>query len=567
MKKYWRKLKNWRKHTHLLRWLARLTKPYMPALFLLLLLGGSTALISVGQTLINKYIIDSATVGKPIALGVAGYVVAIAASLAVGAVQNIYSTLVNERFAFSIRARAYNKVLNACWKRISTFHSGDVVTRLSSDIDIVATGLVEIVPSVFTLLVSFVAAFITLAWFDIRIALFALVLAPISALISFFSARKVKRVQLKVQETESAYKSSIQESVENLVVVKAFEGQAAAGHRLDELRNERIHWLRKRQRINSMAWVALAGSFQIGYIVAFAYSTSQLSASLITYGTMTVFLSLVGQIQSPMVSLSRMVPRLISMLASSQRIIELEEIPAENTEPLDVAAGPISLEVDAVAFGYDGEPVLKGFDLTIESGQFVALMGSSGIGKTTLLRLIMAYYEPESGSIRLRDSEGGSFMATAGIRHHIAYVPQGNTLLSGTIADNLRIGKADATQQEMWDILRVVAAEEFVQQMPKGLETLLGERGHGLSEGQSQRLAIARALLKGAPLLILDEATSSLDEATELAVLRHLRQASPRPTCIIITHRRSVLPFCDRCIQIVDGRVARDTAATADAWE
>lgn len=556
MNKYICFIKNWRSQARTSTWLFAHTKPFISSLLLLLALGIASSSATVGLTLVNKRIIDAATAGGEIHAGIAAFVAVVAASLAVGALNGVLGAIVNEKFAFGIRRKVYRSLLYTCVKDTGHYHSGDLSTRLTSDVDIVASGIAEVVPTVFSLIVTFVMAFATLLYFDAGLAVFALVLGPITAAVSVVLGRRVKRLQVKVQESESAYKSCLQESLENLIVLKAFEGQEDAVQRLDSLREKRLYWVIKKQKLSTFSSTAISGAFQCGYIAAFGYSALRLSTGLITYGTMTVFLSLVAQIQSPVVSLSRLIPRIVSIFASAGRIMELEALPQEDMTTPEINRQQLGLSVSSVAFGYGGEEILNGASLEIHPGEFVALMGSSGIGKTTLIRLIMSYYMPTGGKISLTD-KAGAYPVTAGARAYMSYVPQGNTLMSGTIADNLRTGKQSATVDEMWRALEVVAADEFVKGLSLGLDTLIGERGLGLSEGQAQRISIARALIRGAPLLILDEATSALDERTELAVLRHLRAAVPRPACILISHRSSVMRFCDRALRIDNGRVER----------
>ena len=541
-----------------MEWLVRHTKPFVPSLLILLALDVVTSVVSVGMTLINRHIIDTATVGGDFKNSIVLYVGILLASLLVGALTGVLATVINERFAFGIRLRIYDSVMHTCWDYISKYHSGDIITRLSSDVDIVASGIAEIIPSIFSLGVSFVAAFVTLAYFDTGIALFALIMAPLTALIGIISGKLIGPLQKKIQESESAYKSFMQESIANLTVFKAFGAQTSAADRLSALRGERIKWVMKRQKVSAITSMLLSLSFQGGYIAAFVYSTIQLSRKVITYGTMSVFITLVSQVQAPVMGLSRLVPRVVSIFTSAGRIMEIDGMPTEDmTEPeLDRSIG---LDVKNISFAYGDEEILKDASVRIEPGEFVAMMGSSGIGKTTFIRLAMAYLTPGSGEIELFDSTGAHAIVTAGARKYMSYVPQGNTLISGRIIDNILLGAPDISEEEIWEILRVVAVDEFVRETPNGLYTVIGERGLGLSEGQAQRLAIARALAKKAPFLILDEATSALDEQTELAVLNHLHDHGEGITCLLITHRRSVLNFCDRCIRIEDRGITEES--------
>lgn len=561
-------LKGWRNHGPVLKWLSAHTKPFLPQLMLLLVIGVVESLLMVGMTVVGKQIIDHSTLGDSLTGKFILYVAVMLFSLLASAGNIILSALINERFSFGIRLKIYRAIMFSDWKHITRYHSGDIATRLTSDIDIVATGIAEIIPSIFSLGFSFVAAFITLLYFDPNIALFALFLGPVTAVIGILSGRMIKPLQIKMQESESAYKSFIQESISNLLVFKAFDLQDKACDSLSALREERLGWVLKRQKVSALTGILLTGSYQFGYITAFAYSSLRLSAGLITYGTMTVFLTLVSQIQAPIVGLSRLVPRIVSIFASAGRLIEIESIAPEDMSTAELSDPPPGLRVTDVSFAYDGgkESVLEHASVLIEPGTFVAVMGSSGIGKTTLIRLIMSYLKPDAGSLELFNRNGQRAPVTAGVRKYISYVPQGNTMLSGTIAGNLLQGNFSVTEDEIWEILRVVAVDEFVRELPDGLYTQIGERGVGLSEGQAQRLAIARALAKKAPFLILDEATSALDGQTEMEILRHLRQSQGHITCLLITHRPSVLEFCDGCVRIHNkGLIYEDLASKASS--
>ena len=551
-------IKKRKSYSHTMKWLKQQTKPFIPSLALLLLLDLAATGIGIGMTLISRSIIDAATAGTSYKNNVFLYVSVIVISLAVSAVTTILTSVINENFSFNIRLRTYNTIMNSYWQDISRYHSGDVITRLSSDVDIAANGIAEILPSIFSLASRLIMAFITLACFDWGIAAFALILAPITAFIGIISGRSMGPIQAKVQQSESAYKSYMQESISNLTVFKAFGAQNQAGETLKKLRTQRFEWVMKRQKVSAVSSTMLALAFQAGYISAFVYSAQQLSANIITYGTMSVFISLVGQIQSPVLGLSKVIPRVVSIFTSAQRIIELDAIPPEDMSVPEFKTAELGLRVSDVSFTYERDEIFKDACLCINPGEFVAIMGSSGIGKTTFVRLAMAYIAPDSGCISLFDRTGTEHMVTAGARKYISYVPQGNTLISGRIIDNIRLGAPEISESEIWEILKVVAVDDFVRSTPELLNTVIGERGLGLSEGQAQRLALARALAAKASVLILDESTSALDEETELSVLRHLHAHKKGITCLLISHRRSVLEFCDRCVKVSDKHFAED---------
>ncbi len=540
---------------HAFKWVMEQTKPHAKALMGIALISLFQSVVSLGMMLFARSIIDGATLNGIVYSNVAMYGLVIVASLALTAMNSIVTVVVNERFAFSIRIKVYDSVMNSTWKDISKYHSGDIVTRLSSDIDIVATGVAEVIPSIFSLGLNLVVAFGALAFFDIKIALFALFLGPISALIGIITGRKMRPIQNRIQQSESKYKSYMQESVGNLVVYKAFNAQGLANSTISELRRERLYWIKKRQNISAISGAFLGGSFQLGYVVALVYSAGQLSSGLISYGTMSMFIQLVSQIQAPVVGLSKLLPRVVAISTSAARVIEIKDIEKEDQNFEINQVDGLGIKATDVSFAYGSEVILENASANINKGEFVAMMGTSGIGKTTFIRLIMAYLSPDKGALQIYSKEGEGKDINAGVRKYISYVPQGNTLISGKIIDNIRVGCKDISEEEIWELLKVVSVDEFVRSTPEGLHTVIGEKGLGISEGQAQRISICRALAKKAPILILDEATSALDEATEIAVLQHLRDHTKGLTCLLISHRKSIMNYCDRCIRIKDKKI------------
>ncbi len=555
-------LSNIRSQQDVTQWLVKRVKPFIPQLVLMMLFSVITTGLSIAMTLVTKYILDTATTGGSLFNGVALYLGIFIISTVSTTIIGIITAVLNEKFSFGIRIKIYNSVMNTLWDRITKYHSGDIITRLSSDVDIVAAGIAEILPSIFSLCITFIAAFATLSFFDPLVAVIALIFGPITALVGLISARKLRPIQKKIQESESAYKSYMQESIANLTVYKAFNAQQLATDSISELRKTRVDWVMKRQRISAITSATMSASFQAGYISAFTYSALQLSAGAITYGTMSIFLTLVNQIQAPVIGLSRVVPRVVSIFTSATRIMEIDDLSDEMFTEQTFTSDNLGISINNLSFAYGDEDIIKDANLTINPGEFVAMMGSSGIGKTTFIRLAMSFLKPNSGDIRLFSDAGESYEIDAGSRVHISYVPQGNTLISGRIIDNIRLGNNEITEEEIWEILKIVAVDEFVKGTPDGLYTVIGEKGLGLSEGQAQRLAISRALAKKASVLILDEATSALDEATEIAVLDHLRNHTSGMTCLLITHRSSTLNFCDRCIRIDNKKLVEIEMAT-----
>lgn len=554
LKHYWNKRDDAVEYT---KWIFDYTKPYIPQLALLMVFDLLATLLSVGMALIGKQLIDKATEGNLSELGsiVIIYVLVIFLGQGLGIISSLVSTVVYEKFGFGIRKKVYRRILDTTWIDISKYHTGDLMTRLTSDVGAVSDGISNTIPTILRLLVELIVTFFTLAYYDFRLALFALMVAPIAMFASLWLGRKLKYLTVKVQQTESKYRSFMQESLANILIEKSFCLEDYSEERLTKLRDERIYWVFKKSRTNMYASAAMGLSFQLGYIVAFVWGAICIANKTITYGTMTVFLQLVNRIQAPVVSLAQLVPKIITMMASAGRIIELQQLPKEEYTGETIYPEDIGVKISDVSFGYTDESVLEDASIEFKSGEFTAIVGKSGIGKTTLVRLIMAFTKNMEGDISFYNKKGESLRACPDARNFIAYVPQGNTLFSGTIRENILMGRKDATEEEIMEALESSAAMDFIRELPKGVDTVIGEKGVGISEGQAQRISIARALVRKAPVLILDEATSSLDEKTELRVLEGIRKWSPSPTCLLITHRRSVLQYCDREVQILDKKM------------
>ena len=537
------------------KWLFSYTKPYIPSLSVMLLFQIAASLLSLGMSLISKNIIDRATAGKGIAYSIAAFVTVLIVSQTITILTSLVSVVISEKFSFGIRRNVYEKILHTNWLSVSKYHTGDLMTRLTSDTDAVANGISGTIPSILILIVQLTSSFITLFVFDRFLALSSLLIAPVAFLASVILGKRLKKLQVKVQESESKYRSFIHESLSNIMIIKSFCDEEYSSEHLYELRNERLYWILKKNRMSLATSSTINVGFQFAYILAFTWGALGISKGSITYGTMSLFLSLVGQVQAPLISLAQTIPKIVSILASAGRIIEIQDLPAEERPNQTIEQTSIGADLEHITFGYNEDSIFEDTSLHINPGEFVAIVGESGIGKTTLIRLIMSFLNSDSGSISFFNSMGQTEKSTATSRHFISYVPQGNTLFSGTIADNVRMGNRNATEEEIIAALKASSAYDFVQNLPDGMNTVIGEKGHGVSEGQAQRISLARALVRNAPFLVLDEATASLDEKTELRVLEGIRSLTPKPTCILITHRRSVLNYCDKEIKIEDKKI------------
>lgn len=547
IKSLWKDRQNQYKYA---KWLMQYTKPYLGRITLMMVITLASSVLSLLVVTLSKDIIDRATAGNEFMSLVIGYLVLTLVLQALGVISSLVSTVLNEKFSFGIRKQIYEKIINSHWMDVRKYHTGDLMTRLTSDAGNIADGIIGTIPQIIILAAELIMVFFTLFYYSKLLACFALLVAPVAGIVSWWFGRKLKKLQVKVQESEASYRSFLQESLANLLVVKAFANEEYSAKRLTNLRDERFHWVFKRAKMGLASSTTISIAFQLGYLVAFAYGAMQIAAKAITYGTMSVFLTLINRVQSPILGLAQQIPRVVSVLASAGRVMELQNIPLEEKKEITMQTEHIGVDIKDLTFGYTEETVLENVSLNVKPGEFVAIIGESGIGKTTLIRLIMSFMSNVQGDVSFYNGAGESIKANASTRNFIAYVPQGNTLFSGTVRENILMGNLNATEEEIYDALKLSAGYDFVMDLPKGLDTVIGERGHGISEGQAQRIAIARAFVRKAPLLILDEATSSLDEATELSVLEGLQALTPKPTCIIITHRKSILRYCDREIKI-----------------
>lgn len=558
-------LKDWKKNKKYGAWLLEYVKPFLPKILLIMGIDILTTVFSTVMAILSKEVIDRATTGESIYGVLVAYAVFTISMLIMDAVGEMISLVMDEKFSFGIRKQVYEQIIHAYWMDAKRFHTGDLMTRLTSDAGNVSNGLIYTIPTIIRLVFDLLISFITLFIYQPLLAVFALAIAPVAAVVSLLLGRKLKKLQTKVQETEAAYRSFLQESMANLLIVKSFANEDYATDRLVKLRDERFKWVYKKGRMGIFSQLAISFSFNFAYIVAFSFGAIMVSTATITYGTMSLFLTLINRIQAPVVNLAQQIPKIVSIFASAERIVEIENMPLEEPEQVNMDTTQLGIQVRDLSFGYTAdEMVLEHVSLDIKPGEFVAIIGESGIGKTTLIRLMMSFMSQYQGDIMFQNGQGETVGTNAGMRQFLSYVPQGNTLFSGTIRENIRMGKLDATEEEMIEALKMAAAYDFVMDLPQGIDTVIGERGHGISEGQAQRIAIARCLIRKAPFIILDEATSSLDSQTEIAVLQGLQQLTPKPTCVIITHRLSVLPYCDRQIKLEAGQLI---LAESKEWE
>ena len=458
--------------------------------------------------------------------------------------------LTNSKMNFIIRKGLYSNLLYAEWLGKEKRHTGDTVNRLESDVSTVTNVIASDFPQIFTTLVQLVAAIVFLCTMEWRLAALLVLITPLFILFSRIFVRRLREMTRGIRETESEVQSHLQESLQHRMVIQSMENEGRMEDRLDDLQDREYGQIKERTRFNVIARSMVGAAFSFGYIAAFLWGVYGISKGTLTYGVMTAFLQLVGQVQRPLVNLTRQIPGLIYSSTSIDRLMEMEDAPKEVAGDPVRLAGPAGIRVENLDYRYpDGKRmILKDLTFDFPPLSRTAIVGETGAGKSTLIRLMLALLKPVGGRVVLYD-EAQETPASAATRCNLVYVPQGNTLFSGSVRENLLMGKPDATEDEMKAALETAVAD-FVYSLPDGLETRCGEGGSGLSEGQSQRIAIARGLLRPGSILLLDEFSSSLDPETEQKLMDNLTKKAAGKTMIFITHRERIAQLCERTCRI-----------------
>lgn len=444
-----------------------------------------------------------------------------------------------------------DRLLRAEWKGRDRHHSGDITNRLENDVSTVVTFLTETLPNMLSTLLMFLGAFTYLCLMDYMLALITVGMLPIFLLLSRIYISKMRKYTRRIRNFDSKVQSILQETVQNRMLIKTLECGDMVINRLDNRQINLRHHVKRRTRFSVLSNVTLHGGFAIGFLIAFLWSTYRLSQHAITFGAMTAFLQLVNRIQTPAKDLTRLAPAFVAVLTAAERLIELEEMPQEEDGENISLPSPCGIKLCNVSFGYDDgdENIIDNLSFDFPPGSCTAVLGETGAGKTTLIRLLLGLLKPKHGTITIYNDEQNHNMSAL-MRCNMVYVPQGNTLMSGTIRDNLLMADPNATDHDMMEALHTACAD-FVAELPEGLYTIIDEKGGGLSEGQSQRITIARALLRKRSIMLFDEATSALDPETEKMLLTNILK-NKEQTIIFITHRMAVLEYCDKRLNMDD---------------
>lgn len=543
-------------------WLIGICKSQIGKITVIIFTNTVGAAASIFYANFSKHIIDGAVVykDKDYVIRYAIYLLLlIMGQLVLNLVGNSFIDRSKGRMEMILKKHMLSEIMKKDYSKVSAYHTGELQNRMFNDVAIISDGLTTILPSFVFFIVKLVCAFAYLVAID---KIFALVFF-IGGILVFFSVRvfrgTLKKLHKEVQRTEGVTRSFIQETIINLLVVKSFVVEDKIEDKTDELQDKNYKVKMKRRHFNIIANGGISATFNLGYVFALAFGAFRLLSGSMTYGTVTAMLQLVNQVQAPFASLSGILPKIYSLVASGERLMEICSLPDEeenNKKDIDTVSTYDKLQSISfkdISFKYDRDIILDNTSLSVKKGDFVAIMGISGIGKSTLLKLLLGVFSVNSGSISLKLSDG-EIPVDRHTRKLFAYVPQGNMLLSGTIRDNLTFINSDATDEEIEKAVKISCAKQFIDELPLGLETVIGEKGMGLSEGQIQRLAIARSLLSKSPVLLLDEATSALDEETEKQFLMNLKQLENK-TCIIVSHKKAALEICNKYVQIVDSKI------------
>lgn len=541
-----------------LKWIYARTKRFLPAVAVTSLISAFTAVSYVLLALITKRVLDIATkdaAGSLAAAGTALFAV-IAVQVILSACQSLLNAYVNGKLTLSLRSYLFTLICRKRYSQISRYHSGDILNRLTSDVDVVVSSSVSIIPSVVSTVAKITAGIGAMIFMNPIIAAVILVLGITVPAIGRAINKKYKYMHKECQRTEGKTRSFMQECFENIVVIKSFASEKPFVKRLTVFMEDNFRLKIKRTGISVLASICLYTFFTAGYYAVLLWGAGGLAAGTLTYGTLMLFLQLISQLRAPLQNVSGILPQYYSALASAERLIELEK-PEDEKPPLEKESADRlkdnfeSLEINGLCFGYGREAVIENCSFKIEKNKITAVTGESGSGKSTLFKLILGLYSPTAGSITVN----GKIAVDASVRGLFAYVPQGNMVLSGTVRDNITLCNPDVDEERLISAAKAAEIYDYISSLPDGFDTVLSERGAGLSEGQIQRISIARALLTEAPVLLLDEATSALDETTETRVLENIKAMSAK-TVVFITHRNTSLKVCDRIIRVENKKFA-----------
>lgn len=535
-------------------WIVKNGKNSFGTIALLTFLSVVISLVQVRFATASKDVIDVATKTKEGVFEVS-FLVLIALLLVRLLLQIIVSYVdvhASSRLEISLKRRIFKVLIGKEYLSVSKYHSGELLNRINSDVSVIVGGIIAILPSAALFLTSIIGAFFVLFNIDSTLAIIILCVGPIVAIGARIYSTKYKEMHKKCQEYDGKTKSFMLEILQNLLVVKSFGSEKIVLDRSEELQQKSYKLRVKRVTVSLFAQVGVFLIFNAGYYFALGYGAFRLSTGALTYGDVMAILALVNQIQTPFKSISSLIPQAFAVSASVERILELEDLKdePEGTRELDTGLYNDLEEIiyDNATFSYSNDSVVSGINMHIKKGDCVVIAGESGAGKSTAIKLLLGIMKADSGRIYIK-GRFGEIDVGKETRPLFAYVPQGNLILSGTIRENICFGHKGVKDEDVIKACQIAQIWDFVKGLDMGLDTILGEKGLGISEGQAQRISIARALLHNAPILLLDESTSALDSDTERALLFAIREMTDK-TCVIVSHKKAAFDICDSVIHI-----------------
>ncbi|MBR6510599.1 MAG: ABC transporter ATP-binding protein [Clostridia bacterium] len=533
-----------------LLWIFKRTKKHIPLVAIISLFSGIVSLSGIVLAYLTKIVLDIATKDASgsffkWAVAILGVVLL---ELILSSADTVLKAYASGKLTISIRKHLFKSLVQKKYVEISKYHSGEVLNRFTSDADIVISSVLSLIPHIIVVFTKLIAGMATLFLLDKKIAVIVLVLGLIIPTIGRFISLKYKRMHKDCQKTEGQIRSFMQECVENIVVLKSFQSIEPFSKKLAQYMNKNFKIKIKRSLLTSSAHFTLNSFFTFSYYLVLLWGASRISDSAMTYGTLMAFLQLVQQLRGPLQTVSGILPQYYQAIASAERLMELgvgdNDKSAETEENLQVIKSTFSgIEFKDITFAYKDENILENCSFSVPAGKITALTGESGSGKSTIFKLILGLYEAQAGEIIVNEI----IPLDTSLRGLFAYVPQGNLVLSGTVRENISLCNDNISDEDIIKAMKAAEIYDIIAELPDGLDTVLKERGVGLSEGQIQRISIARALLTDATVLLLDEATSALDEQTETKVLNNIKAMSDK-TVLFVTHRNTSLKVCDRIV-------------------